>query len=317
MSTAKKILCFLLVLILTIGVLCGCSAEGTESGSPAGSGSEEDTAALRDSTPRILSAEPLGETVEENEYASIDLSSTGKGFICVCYYPGEPGKLQLKKDDVVYTYDLSAADGWQAFPLSLEDGEYTAVVYQKVAGTQYVQVCSSTFSVVIDDPYTPYLYPNKYVSFTDDPVFSALSRELAEECYSDLDVIGHVYDYVVDTLTYDYDLAASAPVNYIPDLSETLETKTGICFDYASLLAALLRSQGIPARVVVGYAGSEYHAWIGVFISEIGWVDDIIQFDGKQWTRMDPTYASTYTGTKKSLSSYLSNSGNYQDMYFY
>ena len=46
----------------------------------------------------------------------------------------------------------------------------------------------------------------------------------------------------------------------MPDSNRTLETKKGICFDYASLMALLLRSQNIPCKLVVGYAGVEYHA---------------------------------------------------------
>ena len=42
----------------------------------------------------------------------------------------------------------------------------------------------------------------------------------------------------------------------------------------------------------VGYAGTAYHAWISVYIKDIGWIDNIIQFDGKNWSFMDPTVAA-------------------------
>ena len=58
-------------------------------------------------------------------------------------------------------------------------------------------------------------------------------------------------------------------------------------------MAAMLRSQGIPCKLVVGYAGDIYHAWISVWTEETGWIDGFIFFDGQIWKRMDPTFASS------------------------
>ena len=74
---------------------------------------------------------------------------------------------------------------------------------------------------------------------------------------------------------------------------DVLQAKKGICFDYAALMTAMLRSQGIPSKLVVGYAGTTYHAWISVWTEENGWVDGAIFFDGHIWKRMDPTFASS------------------------
>ena len=49
-----------------------------------------------------------------------------------------------------------------------------------------------------------------------------------------------------------------------------LEKKSGICFDYAALMTGMLRSQGVPCKLVVGYAGTVYHAWISVWTAEHG-----------------------------------------------
>jgi transglutaminase/protease-like cytokinesis protein 3 len=55
----------------------------------------------------------------------------------------------------------------------------------------------------------------------------------------------------------------------------------------------MLRSQGIPTRLVLGYVGDVYHAWISVHTPDTGWINNIIQFDGKDWRLMDPTFAAT------------------------
>ena len=35
----------------------------------------------------------------------------------------------------------------------------------------------------------------------------------------------------------------------------------------------MLRSQRIPAKLEIGYSGDIYHAWISVYIKDIGWID--------------------------------------------
>jgi hypothetical protein len=61
----------------------------------------------------------------------------------------------------------------------------------------------------------------------------------------------------------------------------------GYCSHYASAMAVMLRTQGVPARVVTGYATGDYdrsrgayrvsvsaaHAWVEVYFPGIGWVE--------------------------------------------
>ncbi len=95
-----------------------------------------------------------------------------------------------------------------------------------------------------------------------------------------------------------------------------MSVKTGICFDYASLMAAMLRVEDIPTRLVIGYAGDAYHAWVSVYTVEQGWIDNLIYFDGNNWRFMDPTFNST---GKKSASAreYVSNPANYRAKFTY
>jgi hypothetical protein len=55
----------------------------------------------------------------------------------------------------------------------------------------------------------------------------------------------------------------------------------------------MLRSQNIPCKLVVGYAGSAYHAWISVWSPDSGWISGAIFFNGIEWQLMDPTFVST------------------------
>ena len=102
----------------------------------------------------------------------------------------------------------------------------------------------------------------------------------------------------------------------LKQFSRHLAEKKGICFDYASLMAAMLRSQGVPVKLVVGYTGEIYHAWLNVWSEEDGWVDGLIYFDGKDWKLMDPTFASS--GRQSSaIMKYIGNGANYKAKYLY
>ena len=100
---------------------------------------------------------------------------------------------------------------------------------------------------------------------------------------------------------------------YLPVVDETLESGKGICFDYAALTAAMLRSQNIPTRLEIGYAGKAYHAWVSVYTEETGWIDRLIEFTGA-WTRMDPTFASSNDSSAAVLK-YIGDGSNYNVQY--
>ena len=132
----------------------------------------------------------------------------------------------------------------------------------------------------------------------------------------DLKKVELIYDYTVGHLTYDKAKAASVQTGYLPDVDAVLASKKGICFDYASVMATMLRSQNIPCKLVVGYTGSLYHAWINVYTPETGWVDGMIFFDGKKWQLMDPTLASS-SKKSESVMKYIGDSNNYTAKYVY
>ena len=49
----------------------------------------------------------------------------------------------------------------------------------------------------------------------------------------------------------------------LPDIDECWTKKMGICQDLSALTCAMLRSQGVPARLMIGTLGSGTpHAWV-------------------------------------------------------
>ena len=169
--------------------------------------------------------------------------------------------------------------------------------------------------VNIKDEFTPFLYPNQYVNFTPDSKIIEKGKELAKGAHSDLEVVENIYHYVIKNVAYDYDKASSVSYGYLPVVDETLDTKKGICFDYAALMAAMLRSQGIPTKLGIGYAGEAYHSWISTYVDDKGWIDDIIEFDGTSWELMDPTFAAN--SDNESLKEAIGDGSNYVLKYTY
>jgi len=69
------------------------------------------------------------------------------------------------------------------------------------------------------------------------------------------------------------------------------EQKRGYCEQFSSSLAVMARSQGIPARVVTGYAPGEYNPFTGYYDVRASdahaWVE--VYFPGYGWSTFDPT----------------------------
>jgi hypothetical protein len=78
----------------------------------------------------------------------------------------------------------------------------------------------------------------------------------------------------------------------------------------------MLRSQEIPTRLVIGYAGQAYHAWIDVWSEETGWINAMIYFDGAAWHLMDPTFASSSNQSDEYLS-FIGDGANYSALRLY
>ncbi len=304
--------CFLFFLFLLIpGILYACGGGDTKS-----SGTTPSDAAPIDTTPIVLLPVADGDIVYGNDVVSIDASHTTDGYIMISYLGTNPKvKLQLTTpDQTVYTYSLHGGD-YETFPLTAGNGLYTTAVYENISDNQYATAFSQDLDIVIDNIYGPYLYPNQYVNFESSSKTVAKGSEVAGNATSKLDVVTKVYDYVTQNITYDTDKANTLESGYLPVIDDVLEQGQGICFDYAAVMTAMLRSQQIPTRLDVGYSGSAYHAWISVHLEDIGWVNDVIEFNGNEWTLMDPTLAASNGAS--AVKKYVGDGSNYQIKFVY
>ena len=248
-----------------------------------------------------------GTLVAQNNQAQIDYSNTADGYVMVRYTSSTTKRLkvQVKGPTTTYTYNITPGDAWTTFPLSDGNGTYQVVVYENISGSKYATVLSQSISVSLK--YVDYEHADKTV---------AKAKELTAGKTEALDKVAAVYDFVIQNITYDKQLAATVQSGYLPVLDSVLEKKTGICFDYAALMTGMLRSQGVPCKLVVGYAGTAYHAWISVWSEKDGWIDGVVYFDGTSWQRMDPTFAANGKQSSE-IMRYIGDGSNYTVKYLY
>lgn len=297
----KSFVCSFIILIFVFLLSAsGCSSSGTKSEEPPVY-----------SPLQVLVPEAPGKEILGSSPLTLDISNITQGYLtAVSDSQDQKMNVQLTDENgTVYSYFISPGES-AVIPFSSGSGNYQICCYQQIDGTQYAALFANTLEVSLENEFLPFLYPNQYVNFSPESEASKLALSMVSEDTSDVDALQAIYDYVTENLTYDYDLADTVESGYLPDVDATLESKEGICFDYAALTAAMLRSRDIPCKLQIGYSGTVKHAWVSVYIRSKGWVDKAVEFSGDSWSRMDPTFDSN-SDDEETIQQYIRNDDNY------
>lgn len=268
-------------------LLGGCGAPSPDSEVPAAKSSLGGGLKMTEIQPgsvytgeiKILEPEASGLTVftDAANDITVDASNAAEGYIMVrCGGSDVRMKARLVHGQEEYTYDLRTDGEYEVYPLQTGGGEYELIVFKNLEGTSYVRVYSQTITADMPDEDRVFVYPSQYVWYTHDKNAVKLSYDLCEGLTEPAEKVQRIYDYLVWYLSYDNDKAANVKKGYIPDLDEILTVKKGICFDYAGLMAAMCRAQGIPVRLVIGYVQPDgvYHAWNQAYYNgQWNWLD--------------------------------------------
>ncbi len=300
----KKLCCLLLAACLLLG---GCGAESVPRSTHDG-----------DFTP--YAAPPFADAVFHEDRAEtvdnvrVDLSALEEGYIAVAAQSASKLKFQTIKGEMTLTYDLPGDGTPTVFPLSCGDGDYSFRVMENLSENKYAPIYTHDCTVKLSDEFQPFLRPSVYVDYTRDSACVKKAQELAAACGDALEVVSAVYAFVTKNVSYDKQKAETVRSGYRPDPDETLSTGKGICFDYASLAAAMLRSQGIPTKLIFGYVSPNdvYHAWNMFYTEESGWVTVSFEVSGNSWNRMDLTFSAG-----GAAASFIGDGSNYADVYAY
>jgi len=281
----------------------------------------------------IVSAEIMNEKVDnhetifENKKARIDFTDsndTGTVKINTVVEFDQRVKVIIAKNEknsATYSYDLKNDKTIEAYPLQMGDGEYIIKILVQVVDKKYSVKLTGTYNVKLSDAKAPFLNPSQYVNFDEDSLIVKIAKDLTKNCETDLQKIEEIYKFIIYNIEYDMHKAATVQSGYLPSADEIVDTGKGICFDYAVVFAAMLRSLNIPAKLVIGYIqpNNEYHAWNEFALRDNDGQFEIynMTFDGKKFERVDTTLHSSNLNASKKVFEFIRDCENYDKVRVY
>jgi len=130
-----------------------------------------------------------------------------------------------------------------------------------------------------------YLLPGDKIE-SEHPEIVFKARDVTAGSDNNLDKARDIFNFVIKYMKYDI----NSPARNSGALS-ALQSRSGVCEDYAALFVAFCRSEGIPARLVNGYADPQgrgeiwnvdsgkifplrgyRHSWAEFYLPGIGWI---------------------------------------------
>jgi hypothetical protein len=126
-----------------------------------------------------------------------------------------------------------------------------------------------------------------------DPRIAKLAGEIAAGSLNNYDKAIAVEQYLSTRFAYTLELPRTPPAD--PLANFLFVRKKGHCEYFASSMAVMLRSLGIPSRIVTGFRGGEFNDLTGQYVVRASdahsWVE--AYFPGSGWVSFDPTPAGS------------------------
>ena len=115
-----------------------------------------------------------------------------------------------------------------------------------------------------------YLLPNEKVPFTEESEYVQFAAELCAGITDQEEIYNTLLDYLENKFVYDYIKSVTVENYTVPDLDDCWYSKMGIELDLASLMCAMLRSQGVPTMLLVSRDIKIMHpsAWVLAMIGD-------------------------------------------------
>lgn len=211
--------------------------------------------------------EQIPDTLQTRQLsASIELESLVPKFL-PSYYSTQStssDEIEFLKHSVLYTQDSS-----------LKQYSLQAIAPPSDLTPEQIEMSSDSSPESVDSSI---LLPTDF-----DQNIIDLSKSLASDKGSIYEQVIAIRNFFLDgSFTYDLN------VNYSSDQSsmqQFLKEKRGFCEQFATTYAAMIRSIGVPARVIVGFTPGEpdangvfnvtnlqAHSWVEVYLSNFGWL---------------------------------------------
>lgn len=223
----------------------------------------------------------------EEFYQSFYIVHPQPNLIFAAYWPVQ---VYINADEPVM---LDAGDGLRVGSALEKDMTYTIVSRRPDFSAEALRAAPTATAYPTDIAQRYFQVPGNVSQRVRD-----LARQLTADKTNPYDKAAAIRDYLLK-IPYDYFPPPQPPG------SETVDNflfvdKRGVCEQFATAMVVMLRTQGLPARMVAGYGAGEYnalsgyytvrasdaHAWVEVYFPKYGWVP----FDptpGVEW-RADP-----------------------------
>lgn len=212
----------------------------------------------------ILMPEASGTKIREDGTLTVDCSHMDQGYVMVRGPKSKKRlKVRVKTASVTLNYDLNTSGEYEVFPLQFGSGKYQIALYKNASGNKYSEEGKIAINVDMDNELSCFLYPNQYVNYNESTSAVIKADELCNGMKSEKEKYEAVCGYMKSNFAYDFIKSVTVAPGTMPDIDGTLQKRMGICQDLAAVMVCMLRSQGIPARLMIGTLGSStYHAWV-------------------------------------------------------
>ena len=214
----------------------------------------------------ILMPVASGKKVLKADKLTVDASNADQGYIMV---KGPKTKTRLKVTvEITGTklqYDLNGEGEYEVFPLQLGRTNYTVSLWRQVEGKKYGKIGQVKVAAKMEDELSCFLYPNQYVNYKKDSPCVKEAAEICKGLETETEKFEAIWKYIVKNFQYDYikSVTVAGSSGLLPDIEGCWKGKKGICQDLSAMACAMMRTQGIPARLVIGTLGSGTpHAWV-------------------------------------------------------
>ena len=228
-------------------------------------------------------------TAEATGSASIQYSNGA----LVVYYNGSTNVcVHVVKDSFDIRYFSNKS--YISIPLTRGTGRYDVVVNEAISNdsSSYVEICTGYVNNYININSTDlYIAPTFNINWNYNDPHIAYARSVYYNMGGDrLMTVSLINLYFTYNFTYNDSMwyYYNTYPYYKIDTSSFFNSRTGYCEQYAVAFAEMMRSLGIPAKVVYGLCNGEEHAWNEVYLNGI-------------WTRVDNTVSANQHHTGQTV----------------
>lgn len=190
-------------------------------------------------------------------------------YCTVQYKSSKKIKVGIEYNNIVTYYDYQSNKKLN-YAFDKGNGDYTIKLYEQVKGSSYRVIEKKSATVNLTDNLLPYLISTYDIYYSENGILAKMASKLCKTCKTEWDKVFTLKNYVSLRINYDNDLATQISnkfiTTYIPSPLNTWYNKKGICYDIASLFAAMCRTQNIPCKIQKGYVNEVYHAWNEVYV---------------------------------------------------